>query len=220
MVLLRWSSYLSFHGEALALAHKIIHESVHSSSVIKCNWLVTAAGPVGSQGVGSVIECNIHVNKVSELEVCPEVTTERTLVVKTNGQRSEAMFRIQMFKFVGDSYKDIFLHCHVQICHSTAVLCQPNCSSSEEVTRTRRDLASLHIVSYGPISRKSTKTKSATPGSVNLPPIETFILTGMLLVLLIISAVLCKLWLRMKGSNTTAWAQLTLANFFRSELAS
>ncbi|GCB66842.1 hypothetical protein scyTo_0010156 [Scyliorhinus torazame] len=151
---------------------------------------------------------------------CPEVKTEHTLLVETNGQGSEAMFRIQMFKFVGNAYNDIFLHCHVQICHNTVALCQPNCSTSVEVTRMRRDLDSFHIVSYGPISRKSIKNKPPSPGSVNLPPVETFVLIGLLLVLLIISALLCKFWLWMKRSKMTARPQLTLANFSCSELAS
>ncbi|XP_032877740.1 pancreatic secretory granule membrane major glycoprotein GP2-like [Amblyraja radiata] len=151
---------------------------------------------------------------------CPEVTTEHTLSVKANGQGSEARFRIQMFKFVGNSYNDIFLHCHVQICHSAVVQCKPNCSSFDEVARARRELASLHIVSYGPISRKSSNTKSANPGAVYLPHVETCILTGVLLVALITSAVLYKLWLRTERSNPATRVQLTLANFSHSEPAS
>ncbi|MGH0146195.1 UNVERIFIED_CONTAM: hypothetical protein FKN15_007933 [Acipenser sinensis] len=56
---------------------------------------------------------------------CPEGTNEQTLAVLKNGESSEAMFRIQMFKFVGDSYKDVFLHCNVQICHNKVGVCQP-----------------------------------------------------------------------------------------------
>lgn len=56
---------------------------------------------------------------------CPVLTNEQTLSVLKNGQGPEAMFRIQMFKFVGSSYSNIFLHCNVQICHNTPGLCQP-----------------------------------------------------------------------------------------------
>lgn len=56
---------------------------------------------------------------------CPVLSNEQTLSVLKNGQGPEAMFRIQMFKFVGGSYTNVFLHCNVQICHSTAGQCQP-----------------------------------------------------------------------------------------------
>lgn len=56
---------------------------------------------------------------------CPLLSNEQTLSVLKNGQGPEAMFRIQMFKFVGGSYANIFLHCNVQICHSTVGRCQP-----------------------------------------------------------------------------------------------
>lgn len=56
---------------------------------------------------------------------CPLLSNEQTLSVLKNGQGPVAAFRIQMFKFVGGSYANVFLHCNVQICHSTAGLCQP-----------------------------------------------------------------------------------------------
>lgn len=56
---------------------------------------------------------------------CPLLSNEQTLSVLKNGQGPEAMFRIQMFKFVGGSYTNVFLHCNVQICHSTVGRCQP-----------------------------------------------------------------------------------------------
>lgn len=56
---------------------------------------------------------------------CPVPGSESTLEVLKNGQGPEAMFRIQMFKFVGSSYTDVFLHCNVQICPSPGGVCQP-----------------------------------------------------------------------------------------------
>lgn len=56
---------------------------------------------------------------------CPVPGSESTLEVLKNGQGPEAMFRIQMFKFVGSSYTDVFLHCNVQICPSPSGVCQP-----------------------------------------------------------------------------------------------
>lgn len=56
---------------------------------------------------------------------CPLLTNQQTLSVLRNGQGAEALFRIQMFKFVGGSYANVFLHCNVQICHNTVGPCQP-----------------------------------------------------------------------------------------------
>ncbi|XP_053147039.1 pancreatic secretory granule membrane major glycoprotein GP2-like isoform X2 [Hemicordylus capensis] len=56
---------------------------------------------------------------------CPQAVKDKTLSVITNGEGEEAMFRIQMFKFVGLSYNHVFLHCTVQICQSTAAICKP-----------------------------------------------------------------------------------------------
>lgn len=64
---------------------------------------------------------NVFVSLLS----CPVLTSEQTLSVLRNGQGPEAMFRIQMFKFVGSSYTNVFLHCNVQICHNGPGLCQP-----------------------------------------------------------------------------------------------
>ncbi|KPP80054.1 alpha-tectorin-like, partial [Scleropages formosus] len=152
---------------------------------------------------------------------CPVVTNEQTLEVLRNGQGPEAKFHIQMFKFVGNSYKDVFLHCNVQICHNTAGLCQPNCSGDGGVIRTRRHVTLSHTVSYGPIRR--LPDDSGTPGlnAGGLPPVETFVLGGLLVVLLLITGVFGRLWLRTRWSYPAQEAQLTLSNVHRfSELAS
>lgn len=53
------------------------------------------------------------------------MSNKQTLSVLKNGEGPEATFRIQMFKFVGGSYTNVFLHCNVQICHNSVGLCQP-----------------------------------------------------------------------------------------------
>lgn len=53
------------------------------------------------------------------------MSNKQTLSVLRNGEGPEATFRIQMFKFVGGSYTNVFLHCNVQICHNGVGLCQP-----------------------------------------------------------------------------------------------
>ncbi|XP_007892721.1 pancreatic secretory granule membrane major glycoprotein GP2 [Callorhinchus milii] len=151
---------------------------------------------------------------------CPEVTNEQIFLVIKNGHAAEATFRIQMFKFVGESYRDVFLHCNVRICHNTATVCQPNCTSSGGVARTRRDVVPLHTVSYGPISRKPKETKSAGAGTGHPPAIDTFILVGLLLAVLIITGIFGKLWLQTRRAHPTVQAQLTLANIYHSEVAS
>ncbi|XP_036398060.1 uromodulin [Megalops cyprinoides] len=152
---------------------------------------------------------------------CPLITNEQTLAVLKNGQGPEALFQIQMFKFVGNAYKDVFLHCNVQICHNTAGVCQPNCSGEDAVIRARRDITQSHTVSYGPISRLMPSSDKTGLSSRNLPPVETFVLGGLLVVLLLVSGVFGKLWLRTRRSYPTHEAQLTLSNIHRlSEVAS
>ncbi|XP_023694914.1 pancreatic secretory granule membrane major glycoprotein GP2 [Paramormyrops kingsleyae] len=152
---------------------------------------------------------------------CPVVANEQTLTVLRNGRGSEALFHIQMFKFVGNAYKDVFLHCNVQICHNTAGSCQPNCSGEGAMARTRRDLTMSHTVSYGPIRRLMDNRGKASFNAGGLPPVETFVLGGLLFILLLVTAVFGKLWLRTRWSYPTQEAQLTLSNVHHlSEVAS
>lgn len=54
-----------------------------------------------------------------------------------------------------------------------------------------------------------------------LPPVETFVLGGLLFILLLVTAVFGKLWLRTRWSYPTQEAQLTLSNVHHlSEVAS
>ncbi|KAI4884578.1 hypothetical protein NFI96_034536 [Prochilodus magdalenae] len=150
---------------------------------------------------------------------CPVLENDQTLAVMKNGRGPEALFRIQMFKFVGSSYTDVFLHCNVQICHSTAGVCQPNCSSEDTSGRTRRDVTLSHTVSYGPIRRRSPNSNHTSLNS-GMPPIETFVLGGLLVVLLLITGVFGRLWLNSRRSYPTQEAQLTLSNIHHiSEVA-
>uniref|UniRef100_M4ALQ6 Si:dkeyp-110a12.4 n=1 Tax=Xiphophorus maculatus TaxID=8083 RepID=M4ALQ6_XIPMA len=128
---------------------------------------------------------------------CPVLANKQTLSVLKNGEGPEAMFRIQMFKFVGSSYAYIFLHCNVQICHSSLSVCKPNCTTEDGQMRTRRDAPLSHTVSYGPIRR---------------PPVETLVLGGLLVVLLLITGVFGRLWLRSRRFYPPQEAQLTLSN--------
>uniref|UniRef100_A0A3P9LTM8 Si:dkeyp-110a12.4 n=1 Tax=Oryzias latipes TaxID=8090 RepID=A0A3P9LTM8_ORYLA len=128
---------------------------------------------------------------------CPLLEDLQTLRVLKNGDGADAAFRMQMFKFVGGSYTDVFLHCNVQICHGGPGACRPNCSSEDGFLRTRRDLPLSHTLTYGPIRR---------------PPVETLVLGGLLGVLLLVTAALGRLWLRSRRFYPTLEAQLTLSN--------
>ncbi|XP_059209497.1 pancreatic secretory granule membrane major glycoprotein GP2 [Centropristis striata] len=154
---------------------------------------------------------------------CPVLSNEQTLSVLKNGQGPEALFRIQMFKFVGSSYTNVFLHCNVQICHNTPGLCQPNCSGegADELIRIRRDVPLSHTVSYGPIRRLPNNSEKPNLNAGGVPPVETFVLGGLLVVLLLITGVFGRLWLRSRRFYPAREAQLTLSNIHHiSEVAS
>ena len=50
---------------------------------------------------------------------CP-VSGDTSLNVETNGDGLQARFNIKMFKFIGEEYNDIWLHCTVRACNTTA----------------------------------------------------------------------------------------------------
>ncbi|XP_030211777.1 pancreatic secretory granule membrane major glycoprotein GP2 [Gadus morhua] len=153
---------------------------------------------------------------------CPLLSNQQTLSVLRNGQGPEAKFRIQMFKFVGRSYTDIFLHCNVQICHSTPRLCQPNCSTTEDgLERSRRDISLSHTVSYGPIRRLLGESDQPNINAGALPSVGTLVLGGLLVAVLLVTGLLGRLWLRSRRSYPAREAQLTLSNIHHiSEVAS
>lgn len=109
--------------------------------------------------------------------------------------------------------------------------------------RSRRDIPLSHTVSYGPIRRlRNDKEKmefsmfgifvahmfetlnnrlllSVDAGGI--PSVETFVLGGLLVVLLLITGVFGRLWLRSRHFYPAQEAQLTLSNIHHiSEVAS
>ncbi|KYO37735.1 pancreatic secretory granule membrane major glycoprotein GP2-like [Alligator mississippiensis] len=156
---------------------------------------------------------------------CPQVIKDETLSVITNGESADAMFRIQMFKFVGISYNDVFLHCTVQICYNTPAVCKPNCTNYGKIIRNKRDASSFptRTVSYGPIKRKMDGNEEAnripTDGR-NLPPVESLVLGGVLMAVLVITGVFGKLLLQSRRAYPPMQAQLTMSHFHNSEVPS
>ncbi|XP_063772239.1 ZP domain-containing protein-like [Pseudophryne corroboree] len=150
---------------------------------------------------------------------CSYVFLHETLSIIMNGMGAEAMFRIQMFKFVGLAYNNVFLHCSVQICHNTEFLCKLNCTNNRRVARNRRELPTTHTVTYGPISLKVSDDRVSDSAQRKFIPVETMILVCVLTVVLVITGVFGKLMLNSRRSYPDMQAQLTLANIHRSELA-
>ncbi|XP_008397299.1 pancreatic secretory granule membrane major glycoprotein GP2 [Poecilia reticulata] len=156
---------------------------------------------------------------------CSVLADKQTLSVLKNSEGPEAMFRIQMFKFVGSSYAFVFLHCNVQICHSSLSVCKPNCTTEDGQMRTRRDAPLSHTVSYGPIRRLLTASEKPNLKPSGFPPVETLVLGGLLvvllLILLLVTGVFGRLWLRSRRFYPPQEAQLTLSNIHHiSEVAS
>ncbi|XP_063297440.1 alpha-tectorin-like [Pelobates fuscus] len=151
---------------------------------------------------------------------CSHVFLDETLSIIMNGVGAEAKFRIQMFKFVGLAYNNVFLHCTVQICHDTENICKPNCTNHRKKNRNRRDLPAAHTVTYGPIELRVSDDGGAATARGKLLPIETMILASVLTVALVITGIFGKLFLSSRRSYPTMQAQLTLANIHHSEVAS
>ncbi|XP_029452820.1 ZP domain-containing protein-like [Rhinatrema bivittatum] len=160
-----------------------------------------------------------HAIQYTFIEDSCKVSLDETLSIIMNGVAPEAMFRIQMFKFVGPSHNDIFLHCTVQICHNTAALCKPNCPNYGRVARIRRETGPTHTVSYGPIRRKLPETGEVNLNTGNLPPVDSMVLGGILLAVLVITAIFGKL-LYQERRAYPAQAPLILSNMHSSEAAS
>ncbi|XP_030247688.1 pancreatic secretory granule membrane major glycoprotein GP2-like [Sparus aurata] len=152
---------------------------------------------------------------------CPVWSNKQILSELRNGEGPEATFRIQMLKFVGSSYTNVFLHCNVQICRNGMGLCQPYCYSGYRWMRKRRDVPLSHTVSYGPIRRLLHNREKPNPNAGGVPPVATFVLGGLLVVLLLITGVFGRLWLRSRRFYPAREAQLTLSNIHHiSEVAS
>nr|XP_008121120.1 PREDICTED: pancreatic secretory granule membrane major glycoprotein GP2 isoform X1 [Anolis carolinensis] len=154
-------------------------------------------------------------------ESCPQTVKDETLSIIRNGEGEEAMFRIQMFKFVGMSFNHVFLHCTVQICHSTSDTCKPNCTDDENLTRKKREVRPFpnHMVSYGPIKRRLIGNEGTAINKERLPPVEMLIFGGLLLALLVITGVLGNLLLQSRRTYPAMQTQLTMSRFHRSEIA-
>jgi len=91
---------------------------------------------------------------------CP-VSGDPSLKVEVNGGSLQGRFNIKMFKFIGEEYNDIYLHCTVRACNTTAGSCIPDCPSGNSKARRSAERRELPFVSFGkdiaadlPIQRK------------------------------------------------------------------
>jgi len=117
---------------------------------------------------------------------CP-VSGDPSLKVETNGMGLQSRFNIKMFKFIGEEYNDIWLHCTVRACNTTAGSCVPDCNEDGGKVRRSAQRRELPFVSFAkdiiadlPIQRKienedgefvavpseATNNNILTPGSV------------------------------------------------------
>jgi hypothetical protein len=78
---------------------------------------------------------------------CP-VSGDPSLRVEQNGDSLTGRFNIKMFKFIGDTLNDVWLHCTVRACNTTEASCVPDCDGN---TRKRRGVnrRELPFVSLG-----------------------------------------------------------------------
>ncbi|KAJ6660179.1 hypothetical protein lerEdw1_018106 [Lerista edwardsae] len=152
---------------------------------------------------------------------CAQSINDDTMSIIMNGEGEEAMFRIQMFKFVGTSYNHVFLHCTVLICHGTAAACKPNCTN-DRLTRNKREAIpfSSHTVSYGPIKRKLVDNEETNINKGSLPQVEMWILGGVLMAVLAIIAVFGNLLFQARRTYPAMQAELTMSRFHNSEVPS
>lgn len=56
---------------------------------------------------------------------------DASLNVESNGLGLQGRFNIKMFKFIGEEYNDIWLHCTVRACNTTAGSCVPDCEDGK-----------------------------------------------------------------------------------------
>lgn len=79
---------------------------------------------------------------------CP-VSGDASLNIESNGDSLTGRFDIKMFKFIGDNLNDVWLHCTVRACNTTADSCVPNCEDRERKRRDAADHRSLPFISLG-----------------------------------------------------------------------
>lgn len=71
---------------------------------------------------------------------------DASLNVESNGRGLQGRFNIKMFKFIGEEYNDIWLHCTVRACNTTAGSCVPDCDSKAK--RSADEPRELPFVSF------------------------------------------------------------------------
>ncbi|XP_071976590.1 uromodulin-like [Engystomops pustulosus] len=84
---------------------------------------------------------------------CPN-KQDSSISVPQNGVSREGRLQVQMFKFVGDAYDSVYLHCALGLCNTVTGSCVPTCSGgrSAGVDVETRD------VTLGPIVRTAVSS--------------------------------------------------------------
>ncbi|KAG8558068.1 hypothetical protein GDO81_016845 [Engystomops pustulosus] len=98
---------------------------------------------------------------------CPN-KQDSTISVPQNGVSREGRLQVQMFKFVGDAYDSVYIHCALGLCNTVTGSCVPSCSGA----RSARMDVETQDVSFGPIVRSAASYHgpiSASTVSILLP---------------------------------------------------
>lgn len=141
---------------------------------------------------------------------CP-VKGDPSLKIETNGESLTGRFNIKMFKFIGEDLNDVWLHCTVRACNTTAASCVPGC----EDRRRRSTSQELPFVSLGhdliaelPIQRRqegseifiieeTANNAPLTPGSTSFTVMA--IVAAAVVLLVFVFAITCMIAKRRQG---------------------
>lgn len=147
---------------------------------------------------------------------CP-VRGDPSLAVEQNGDSLTGRFNIKMFKFIGDELNDVWLHCTVRACNTTAASCVPDCDGNNRKRRgvNRRELP---FVSLGhdieaefPIQRMNengeeifiieerSNNTPLTPGSTSFTVMV--IVAATVIVLVFVFSITCMIAKRRRGGK-------------------
>ena len=149
---------------------------------------------------------------------CP-VRGDPSLQVEANGDSLTGRFNIKMFKFIGDDLNDVWMHCTVRACNTTAASCVPDCNTDGDRKRRAVNRRELPFVSLGhevqselPIQRRQAivddeifiveqRSNSAplTPGTTSFNVM--MIVIAVVVMLVFVFALTCMIQKRRRGGK-------------------
>lgn len=145
---------------------------------------------------------------------CP-VRGDPSLEVESNGNSLQGRFNIKMFKFLGDDLNDVWLHCTVRACNTTAASCIPDCGGSDSRQKRAVNRRELPFVSLGhdvfaelPIQRFEELTEDEifiiderSAGVIGAANVALIIVGSIVLMLLFVFGLTCMIQKRRRGTK-------------------